>query len=192
MVSDLIQLCDHMDLLRINLAGHSMGGKVAMLVAIERPELVSRLLVLDIAPKKYAHSHAPFLSEMLNIDLNSLSSRKQADEALSEAIPDTATRLFLLQSLSGSPGNYQWRLNLPVLYNYMDEIIDFPSVSSSAAVPTLVLTGAQSNYFTGEDEARLRRLFPNSRIEVISGAGHWLHAEQPQKVLAAMDKFLEE
>lgn len=190
MVGDLINLCDHLQLKTIDLAGHSMGGKVAMLLALERPALISRLLVLDIAPKKYSHTHAPFLREMLNIDLSSLRSRKQADDALQDAIPDTATRLFLLQSLSGSPGDYEWRLNLTVLYNYMDDIIGFPDVTANVDVPTLVLSGAESTYFREADKDLAEALFSNVSFKVIEGAGHWLHAEQPEKVLNAMQDYL--
>jgi pimeloyl-ACP methyl ester carboxylesterase len=190
MVADLMDFCDHLKLKSIDLAGHSMGGKVAMLAALERPSLVAKLVVLDIAPVTYRHSHAPFLREMLNVDLATLTSRKQADQALKSAIPDTATRLFLLQSLAGSPGEYHWRLNLPVLYDYMDEIIGFPQINKSVNTPTLVLRGELSTYLGEEQQAKILELFPAATFSVIGGAGHWLHAEQPQAVFDAMDAFL--
>ena len=103
MLQDLLEFCDDHGLVRIVLCGHSMGGKVAMLFTLAHPERVEKLVVLDIAPVPYDHSHAPYLEELMALDLSQLKSRGEADRALQESIPDTATRLFLLQSLSGSP-----------------------------------------------------------------------------------------
>ncbi len=191
MVSDLVELCRDLQLASVDVAGHSMGGKVAMLLAVHHPDLLRSLVILDIAPVTYSHSHAPFLKALLDIDLSTLESRGGADRALRDAIPDTSTRLFLLQSLTGSPGNYKWRLNLKVLHDYMDEIIGFPDIDIHSEVDTLIIAGADSTYLLSEHHARLSELFPRSKFASVANAGHWLHAEQPEAVIKLMENFLQ-
>lgn len=194
MVADLLEFMDGLGFASAHLVGHSMGGKVAMCCALWHPERVSRLCVLDIAPVTYQHSHAPFLSAMLSIDLSQLKSRSEADRLLLEAIPDKATRMFLLQSLSGSPGGYSWNLNLQVLHDFMDEIIDFPvdtmTWSSQSNVATVLISGSLSTYVDSSHQEIFRRYFANADFVSIAEAGHWLHVEQPAAVLAAISSFL--
>ena len=190
MVSDLREFIGEHELGSVHLAGHSMGGKVAMLFALEYPDSLSSLCVLDIAPVTYTHSHAPFLEALLAIDLSQLNSRAEADRALQQAIPDTGTRLFLLQSLAGSPEGYSWRINLSVLHEYMDEIVAFPEVERSTQVTALVVAGANSTYLRPEHHPQITTLFPKSHFKTVADAGHWLHAEQPKRVLEIIEEFL--
>ena len=192
MVQDIRQLCDHHSLDKIVLCGHSMGGKVAMLFALEYPAMVSKLAILDIAPIAYAYSHAPHIRALLELDLSSLKSRSDADRQLHQSIPDIATRMFLLQSLTGSPGQYQWRLNLPVLLEYMQEMTGFPEVSLSSQVDVLFLAGTLSEYLRDQHHAKISGLFPNSQFISIPNAGHWLHAEQPEQVIDIINNFIQE
>ncbi|NND82774.1 MAG: alpha/beta fold hydrolase [Gammaproteobacteria bacterium] len=192
MVSDLSALIDHHGWSSVLLAGHSLGGKVAMQFALRYPEQVDKLLVLDIAPVRYTHSHAPFLQHLMALDLSSLSSRAEADRALQAVIEDAGTRLFLLQSLAGSLGSYYWRLNLSVLYQYMNEMMDFPppGASTNYQGPALFISGELSDYVRPEHRQLILRLFPHAKFNSIADAGHWLHAEQPEAVLAVMRSFL--
>lgn len=194
LVNDLLEFIQHHQIDEIIPCGHSMGGKTAMLFSLLHPERVERLIVLDIAPVTYQHSHTPFLKALLEIDLENLGSRKEADRALQAVIPETATRLFLLQSLTGSPGQYQWRLNLPVLYEFMPHIIGFPldqiSVKPSS-IRTLLIRGSDSDYVLPEHNAIIDALFGDNNIITISGAGHWLHSDKPKAVLNALQLFLE-
>ena len=191
MVADLIELCDQLAIDKAVFCGHSMGGKVGMLLAHKHPQRVERLLVLDIAPVKYQHSHAPFLQGLMNIDLSVLKSRSEADRALRNVITDTPTRLFLLQSLTGSPGNYKWRINIPVLYEFMETIMDFPEQTTRFDAPTLFLHGELSNYVLQEHRAKIEQMFSHPQFQSIEGAGHWLHAEQPDLVLLAVREFID-
>lgn len=191
MVADLLEFCDQHGLHKINLCGHSMGGKVAMLFSLEYPRHVHKLIVLDIAPITYQHNHAQLLESLMAVDLLSLKSRSEADKRLQSAIPDTATRLFLLQSLSGSPGAYQWRLNLPILHRHVEEIGSFPEIEKKANSRSLFISGSQSNYLLEEHHVKILTLFPHALFKSISGAGHWLHVEKPQRVIEAMREFLE-
>ena len=193
MASDLLEFIDYQGIDRINLCGHSMGGKVAMVFSLLYPQRVESLVVLDIAPTEYVHSHAPYLEKMMSIELKSLESRSAADKKLIEAIPDTSTRLFLLQSLVGSRGSFEWRLNLPVLLRDMPKITSFPSELSelSNRVQSLFISGEQSNYLTEANHSQILEYFPSASFMAISSAGHWLHAEQPQAVLMALLNFLQ-
>ena len=193
MVGDLLQFADRLELERFIPCGHSMGGKVAMLFSLLHPERVHKLAVMDIAPIRYSHSHAPFLEALLEIDLTHLKSRSEADRALQQAIPDTGTRLFLLQSLTGSPGAYQWRLNLPILHQFMAQIVDFPASmvnDRQSGADTVLICGEMSTYVRPEHYAEIRKYFTEARIVPIAEAGHWLHVEQPQRVLEALQEFI--
>jgi pimeloyl-ACP methyl ester carboxylesterase len=194
MVGDLLEFIDSNGLEQIDLCGHSMGGKVAMIFALMHPERVNSLAVLDIAPFEYSHTHAPYLEKMIDLDLNILQSRSAADQLLKEAIPDTSTRLFLLQSLAGAPGKFHWRLNLPVLLRDMPKILGFPFsqlVGLSNSGETLFVSGEKSDYLLESHHNQIRELFPTAHFKAISKAGHWLHAEQPQAVLDCLLNFLQ-
>ena len=175
----------------VDLLGHSMGGKAAMVLALTRPDLVARLVIADIAPAGYGHSQAHLIEAMQAVDLARISSRREADAALSGAVPEASLRAFLLQSLDPSATPPRWRLNLPVLRDYMPEIIGFPELEGRFAGPALFLTGGESDYVRAEHHARIRALFPGASLESIDGAGHWLHAEKPREFEAALRRFLE-
>lgn len=194
MAQDLLDFVDHQGFEQCIPCGHSMGGKVAMVFSLLYPERVARLAVLDIAPLPYTHSHAPFLDELMKIDLSSLPSRSAADRALQHAIPDIGTRLFLLQSLTGSPGNYHWRLNLEILHRFMPDIVGFPTdelAGKFSDVTAMFVFGENSDYVRAEHHERCRSYFPNVQFEGIPDAGHWLHIEQPKAVLDTLLHFVQ-
>jgi pimeloyl-ACP methyl ester carboxylesterase len=170
--------------------GHSMGGKAAMLLALTRPELVRALVVADIAPVAYGHTQAPLVAAMQALDLSAIRSRGEADAALAGAVPDPALRAFLLQSLDLSQGAARWRLNLPALAREMPRILSFPEVASRFEGPALFLSGGLSPYVLPGHRPLIRRLFPAARFQVMPGAGHWIHAEQPREFEAAVRGFL--
>lgn len=175
---------------RADLMGHSMGGKAAMLLALTRPAMLRRLVVADIAPVAYRHSHAPLIAALRRLDLAGLADRAEADRRLARDIPDRALRAFLLQSLIIDAGGARWALNLEALERAMPELTGWPRVDGRFDGPTLFLAGGESDYLRPEHHNRIRALFPAARIEVIPGAGHWLHAERPGEVIAAVDRFL--
>ena len=194
MAADLIGLLDKLGVSSIQLCGHSMGGKVAMVLSLLYPERVERVAVLDIAPVEYGQSHASNLEKMIALDLESLESRNDADKKLSSDIPEASTRLFLLQSLVGSKGRFSWRLNLPVLLAEMEKISSFPFAEldqRSYTGNSLFMSGELSEYVSESDHSAVLEYFPKADFSVIPKAGHWLHAEQPQVVLTALLKFLQ-
>ena len=173
--------------------GHSMGGKVAMMLALHDPHLVGRLLVADIAPASYGHTFADYVAAMRAVDLGSVARRSEVDGLLGAAIPEPGVRAFLLQNLVNAPDGLRWRVNLDALAAGMVEIGDFPAIhpAQSYLGPTLFLAGGKSDYIEPHHHGLIHRLFPRARIATLPGAGHWLHAEQPQAFIAAARDFLD-
>lgn len=182
MAADLAQVIDRpMDVL-----GHSMGGKAAMVLAVQRPDLVNKLIVGDIAPVGYNHSQNGLIAAMRSVDLSQISTRAEAKAQLGAQAPGVAE--FLLQSLDMK--DRRWRLNLDVLEAEMDKIIGFPQISGSFEGQTLFLSGGASDYVTPDHRPAIKALFPQARFAKIPGAGHWLHAEKPREFIGSVMAFL--
>lgn len=175
MADDLLETFD--DFLRIDIMGHSMGGKAAMLAALTAPERIERLLIADIAPVAYDHSHLSYIEAMRALALDDLKSRKDADEAL--AIEDAGVRAFLLHSLDLKAQPPRWQFNLDALENHMSDITGWPENSNVFSQKTLFVGGKKSDYILAEHRDAIKANFPNAAIMHLKDAGHWLHAEQP-------------
>lgn len=176
---------------RLVLVGHSMGGKAAMLVALTRPELVSGLVVVDIAPGRsdQVETFTPLVSAMRSLDLATLGSRAEADERMRPAVPDDSVRLFLLQNLRRK-GGWHWQPNLALLGDSLAQIGGWPDPGDVRYPgPVLWLTGDRSGYVRPEHEDGMRRLFPAVERRVVADAGHWVHADQPDELVAALVDF---
>jgi len=176
--------------------GHSMGGKVAMLVALRHPEMVGRLVVADMAPVAYgaARDFVSFAAAMQGLDLTALERRQDADRLLETAVPDPTIRGFLLQNLRHQGDRWYWQLNLDVLARDLDRLSGWPEEQLAGTAPydgpVLWLAGERSNYVTDEYAEAMRRWFPHYRKVTIKDAGHWLHSEQPDVFLAVLRQFL--
>ncbi|PZQ51416.1 MAG: alpha/beta hydrolase [Rhodovulum sulfidophilum] len=175
---------------RAAVLGHSMGGKAAMVLALSRPELVERLIVVDVAPIAYTHDQMANITAMRAVDLSAVKRRADAEAGLAAHVEDPALRAFFLQNLRLTPEGASWRLNLDVLADEMPRILGFPDLAGPYPGPTLFLTGALSGYVRPENHARIAALFPAVRFETIAGAGHWVHAEAPGPFLEAVARFL--
>jgi pimeloyl-ACP methyl ester carboxylesterase len=194
----------------VTLVGHSMGGKVAMTLALRRPELLRALVVVDIAPVEYplqggrtddedeeASPFAAFIAAMKAMDLDALETREDADAALRTAVPSRMVRSFLLQSLVrdgvGAGGGWRWRLNLDLLERDLGELRRFPDPPAGATYdgPVLWVAGANSHYVLPRDRERMDELFPATRLVRIKNAGHWVHSEQPEVFLQTLRAFLD-
>lgn len=178
----------------VDVVGHSMGGKVAMILALRHPELVRRLVVIDISPVASDSSRGQFahlLSSLASLDLNAIESRIDAHAALREAIPEDTVRGFLLQNLRREQGGLSWEPNLALLNDEIEKIMGFPSVSGLMFDrPVLWIRGDRSDYVTEEGVPVMRELFPKTRRLTVRGAGHWVHSEKPDEVIAALRGFL--
>jgi esterase len=192
MVEDLRAALRARGIERAALLGHSMGGKVAMLAALLHPTEVERLVVVDIAPAPNPPTLLAYVRAMRAVDLQRVTRRNEIDARLTGTIPDPAERAFLLQNLVTGGGAAHWRLNLPAIEHEFPKIVGYPELPAGTAYqgPTLFVAGAHSNYIQAEHEPVIRRLFPQARLERIEGAGHWVHAEQPQAFLQAVGPFL--
>jgi pimeloyl-ACP methyl ester carboxylesterase len=199
----------------VTLVGHSMGGKVAMQLALRHPELPRALVVVDIAPVSYppsggrtddpdeeASPFAEFIAAMRALDLDVLETREDADAALKAAVPSRMVRSFLLQSLvreglgsqeGGIPRSWRWRLNLELMERDLGELRGFPDPPPGATFegPVLWIAGANSAYVLPQDRAHMDALFPATRLIRIKNAGHWVHSEQPEIFLETLRRFLD-
>jgi pimeloyl-ACP methyl ester carboxylesterase len=180
----------------VALVGHSMGGKVAMLLALLRPELVERLVVVDVAPVAYDHADEfdGYIAAMKAVDLDALQRRDDADAALRDAVPDPMVRGFLLQSLRREGDGWRWLLNLDLLGRDLDLVTGWPAdrLAGAAAYDGLVLWvgGQRSGYVRPEYVEEMDRWFPHNRRVTVKGAGHWVHAEQPEVFVEVLRRFL--
>ena len=176
----------------VHVVGHSMGGKTAMVLALRHPDLVDRLVVVDISPThsggedQFAH----LLDSLAGLDLAAVSRRSDADEQLSGPIPDARVRGFLLQNLRSTDEGFRWRANLDLLRRELPAIGSFPQTDATFDRPTLWLAGEQSPYVKAEHEDEMRTLFPKTVLVTVKDAGHWLHADQPEAFLNALRTFL--
>jgi len=184
---------------KMNLVGHSMGGKVAMLLALQHPHLVQRLVVVDIAPDISYHvrTNVPLVKAMYDLDLTRLKSRGDAEVALAHEVDDAAVRLFLLQNLKHvrTPENrngWRWELNLDLLSEHLDDVAAWPDLGRlSYPGPVLWVAGGDSPYIRDEHHPYMKQLFPRVRLVTIPDATHWVHADAPQALTAELLEFLE-
>jgi len=206
MKNDLAEFFDEHKIEKAIVMGHSMGGKTAMCFAADYPERTEKLIVVDIAPKDYFllneesqyYLHTNILRAMLEIDFSRIESRKQVEDLLNERIDSNQIVHFLLKNVHRNKENHRldWRLNVPVLYDNLDEIIKginaryFDDRLPIYNYPVLFVKGSQSNYILPEDYTSIRRIYPEAQIVEIPDAGHWLHAEQPQLFMDAVWKFI--
>lgn len=193
LVADVLALLDRLGLARVRLVGHSMGGKVAMLLALRSPGRVERLVVVDIAPVGYGPGLDDLLRAMRALDLAGMTRRAEADAALAPAVPDRAVRAFLVQNLEQRPEGLAWRVNLDVLLPSMPTIRSFPETSDTEPFtgPTCFIRGERSDYVRlPEHEPAIRRLFPTAEIHTVAGAGHWVHAEKAEAFLEVLVGYL--
>jgi pimeloyl-ACP methyl ester carboxylesterase len=164
----------------VTLVGHSMGGKVAMLVALREPSLVGRLVVVDISPTvRTADEFVGYVDAMLGLNLQTIATRGDADDQLKAAAPDETVRGFLLQSLQRTHTGWAWRPNLVGLRGSLARIGGWPEPSGTYDGPVLWFRGERSSYVTEDDLPAMRTLFPKVRLVTIKNAGHWVHADQP-------------
>ncbi|MFC3032064.1 alpha/beta fold hydrolase [Pseudoalteromonas fenneropenaei] len=192
MANDVIETLHTIGVSNAHFVGHSMGGKVAMQVAMQAPTLVNKLVVLDIAPVAYHSRHNSIIEALSEVSLNKVSSRSDADALMSKHIAEAGVRQFLLKSLAkDDSGNLTWRFNLTALKQHYGKIIGNIDANDSCLCETLFIKGSNSDYILAEHREIIAKLFPNSKGKIIHGAGHWLHAEKPVAVNKSIVDFLQ-
>ncbi|MFC1664068.1 alpha/beta fold hydrolase [Pseudomonadota bacterium] len=192
MANDVHNFMLENDIDRATVLGHSMGGKTAMILAFKHSELIDKLIIVDIAPVAYEHSHSAINKSMLELDLNILANRKEADTALARSIKDRPTRQFLLQNLVAVNSHFSWRINLASIQQNMDGLTGFPiNINDSRCDhKTLFVHGGNSDYLKLIHHSQIDRLFPNNEIVTIENASHWIHVEKPDALLDQITSFI--
>jgi pimeloyl-ACP methyl ester carboxylesterase len=173
------------------LAGHSMGGKTAMWLALSQGQRVAGLMVMDMAPVPYPDRFAEIFAAMEAMPLADISERADAEQWLAGRLDSPELRAYLLQNLvKGDGGQWHWRVNLAGLSAQRAKLMDFPDSDDSYLGPAVFIYGSTSDYVRPEHGAVIRRLFPYARERQIPGAGHWVYAEKPEAVIDALRGFL--
>ncbi len=193
MAKDVYDYCVHNNLQKIDIIGHSMGGKTAMLFATTYPEMVDKLIVADIGPKFYPQHHQSILEGLNTVDFTKKPGRSDVEEILKQYIPDFGTRQFLMKSLYWiAPGQLAFRFNLSVFNDKIEEIGKALPNDALFNKPTLFIRGGNSKYILDEDFQTVKKHFPMADFSTIPNAGHWLHAENPKLFYDLSLKFFKE
>ena len=194
LAEDMLHVLDRAGVEQALMAGHSMGGKVAMTFASRFPARTTALLVLDIAPVTYPNRFGEIFAALRSLPVSEMSSRQQADAALAESIQDRPLRQFLLHNLVRAGQGFRWRMNLSVLEHEMEEISGFPAITAPSpfAGPVRFLAGDRSGYMEPPHLEAIHALYPQAEVHTIANAGHWVHAEQPAAVLEYFRRLLTE
>lgn len=191
MANDLKEFMFNRHIYEATIIGHSMGGKVAMRFALDNPDMVTKLIVVDIAPKKYKGGHQTIFEAMFDLDLENLTDRRDIDNALKVKIPENGVRLFLMKNLARQKeGGYRWKMNLPVLYREYQEILSDIESDEVYDESVLFIRGENSKYIQDEDVLDIQEYFPLMQLETVSNAGHWVHAENPKEFLEKVRFYL--
>ncbi len=194
MSEDVLELIETEKLKDVILLGHSMGGKVAMYLTLDSPQLISKLIVCDIAPKKYPVSNQDVVDALLKVHPEKRASRKEAEDILAKDLKDNGTVQFLLKNLywnelADGTKKLDWRFNLPVISKNLAAVSEATDEPAGSDIQTLFIRGEKSNYITKEDEAEINRVFPRAMIKTIPGGGHWVHADKPEDLFNAVMQF---
>ncbi len=203
MAEDLYAFIAEHQLIKPILLGHSMGGKTAMYFADKYPELLSHLIIIDIAPKSYLFSidiqsdtlnHKQIMEGMLAIDFSRLKKREDLNKELAKFIPNEQIRQFLMKNIKRNHDmSFGWILNIEDLYENINNILDGFKPTGNKSIqdfPVLFVKGAESEYITSDDLDEIKSFFPNAKLEIIPHAGHWLHVQQPELLIKKLKEFL--
>lgn len=191
MAEDLRQFMENNWIYHATIIGHSMGGKAAMQFALENPDMVDKLIVVDISPKAYPGSHHHIYDALLSMDLKNIVNRQQVDAHLAKTIDDPGIRLFLMKNLTrDKKGAYRLKMNLPVLHKHYPDVLAGIESDHSFDGPVLFIRGGKSKHMQDEDDIMIKELFPDATIEIIPDAGHWVHADRPDELLSLVENFI--
>jgi esterase len=190
MANDVLETLDALNLANVSVLGHSMGGKVAMQLALQAPQRVKKLILADISPVVNEPRHLGILQALQNINLTTLKDRREADQQLSTSVKELGVRQFLLKNLVKENDKFKWRLNLSALVANYPAILAAPEAKGPYVGPVLFIKGGDSDYLLPSHQSQIQQLFPHAKAKVIQGTGHWLHAEKPAAFSKIVTDFL--
>jgi len=191
LAEDLHDFIVNHDLGSAAVMGHSLGGKTAMLAALKWPQLISRLIVIDMAPKAYPAQHDAVITALQRVDPGDVSSRSAIEDQMMEELQDIHVARFLMKNLARTPdGNLHWRMNLPVLTASYAKTTEAIHSDKPYPGPVLFVRGGKSKYIRDADMEMIHALFPAATLITIPEAGHWVHADAMEELLAVTRQFL--
>lgn len=190
MADDLARLMEDLKVEKAHILGHSMGGKTVMKFADRHPDKLEKLIVVDIAPKRYKPGHLTYFQAFKAIDFSACESRKDADEAFAKVEDNKSVRLFLLKNLEKADKGFRLKFNLKSIEQFYPNMVDKMEFSWHIPAETLFLFGEKSGYITEEDQESIEETFTQAEFVGIPEAGHWVHAEKPEEFRQAVLDFL--
>lgn len=193
MAEDIAQFIDEHEIENPVIMGHSMGGKIAMKFAIENPDVVHKLIVIDMSMRQYnlRAFHSKIINAMLDIDFNIVKSRKEVDDYLANTIDDSRIRLFVMKNLYWTERKtLSWRLNLKAIIDNIDAIFEGINSNQKFSKPSLFIRGENSDYVKDEDFLLIQKIFTTSELKTIPNAGHWVQADEPEAFMMEIKNFL--
>ncbi len=192
MADDVLELMTGLHIEKASIMGHSMGGKVAMQFALLHPEMVDKLIMVDIAPKYYSSRHEEVIEAIESIQIDQMKERSEVEFALTRFLGrDQSTIQFLMKNLSRVPeGGFEWKANMPVIIKAYENLMEEVKPDKIYAGPVLFVRGENSSYILDEDFQTIRAIFPNSSLATIPNAGHWVHADSPELFVSEILGFL--
>ena len=192
MMKDIINLFNYLSVKKTNLLGHSMGGKLAMLIALLEPKYINKLIIADISPVDYDNDENLIINSLLNMNLDSIKNRSEADNILSEHVDQKFLRSFLLQNLELIDGKYKWSINLKAIKRSLNDLRKFPVIKNINKFEKKVLCiyGGKSNYVKEENFNIFKKFFSNIFFHEIKNADHFLHMDSPIEFYEVSNKFL--
>ena len=193
LVEDLHELITDLGLHKVNLIGHSLGGKTAMQFALTYPDLPDKLVIVDIATRKYAPNpeHKMLIDAMSEVDLSAARSRTDVERQLEGKVRSVKLRQFLLKNLFWKDKEtLAWRLDLPVLNGSLPRVLEEIPPGKAFLKPVLLVRGGLSDYATDEDLIGMLKQFPRTSVKTLANAGHWVHADAPGEFYREVHEFL--
>ncbi|HEV2695460.1 MAG TPA: alpha/beta fold hydrolase [Verrucomicrobiae bacterium] len=191
MAADVAEFFAAQDLKQASVIGHSMGGKVAMQFAVDFPERVKKLVVVDMAPRAYQRTHTPIFDALLALDLQQYQTRGEIETVLEPKIPSLNLRRFLLKNLGrDNGGKFFWKMNLRGVADNYSRLGEVLGGAKTFGGPTLFIRGGKSNYIADADESDILRWFPQATVQTITTANHWVHADAPEEFVRLVLDFL--
>jgi len=188
---DLLNFIEEHNIVKPHIMGHSMGGKTVMQFLCDNEEIVSKSIVVDISPRSFGGGHEVIFNALLNLDIENLQSRKAAQENLMSELNELGTVFFLLKNLGRKKeGGFEWKANIQSLFDNYENIKAEISNHGQINKEVMFIKGGRSKYIQEEDVKDIKNIFPKASVVTIDDAGHWVHADQAEKLLEEVLNFL--